>query len=74
MVYELYVTLPTVRGPCSDFVLGLSNQLIAFEIETSESLQKNRKQFASQRKGPPRLGAGNCLYNTSIPLRLLGMQ
>ena len=44
-------------------VLGLSNQLIASEINiTVESLQKNQKQFASRRKESPPLGPGSCLY------------
>ena len=44
----------------------LSRFIIVGNINTTESLQKNRQQFASSRKRPPRLGPGSCLECTSI--------
>ena len=42
-------------------------------INKAESLQKNRKQFASRRKGLFQLRAGSCLNSTSIRIHLLSV-
>ena len=41
-------------------------------IKTSESFKKDRKHFASRRKGSPTLWPGNCLDYTSILEYFLG--
>ena len=43
-------------------------------INMAESLQNNRKQFASRRKGSPPLGPGSCLDYTSILMHLFSIQ
>ena len=52
-------------------LLGKALIISVKNINTVESLEKNRKQFASKRKGSPLLGPGSCLDYTSILIHLL---
>ena len=52
---------------CENLQLGLWISANSIQnINTAKSLQKNRKQFASRRKGYPQLEPGSCLGYTPI--------
>ena len=59
-------------GTPSRFCIGsLKSVNSVGNINKAKSLQKNRKHFASRRKGSSPLGPGSCLYYTFVILDLI---